>query len=157
MNNENSNENREVSQGILVDTLEAWKERATTLEKVLKETEEERDRLKNVVEYTGGHLKSWAEKWARAKALFEASLEEDGVDIDNLGHSTGRLVELFEIEFTEEVYITATIHYSGTLTLPRGYDLFDLEVNGGEAYSLEIVLNGEHAGELTHDSTDFDN
>ena len=123
---------------------------------LLEQAEKERDRLANVVEYTGEHLKSWAEKWARAKTLFEASLEEDGVDTDNLGHSTSALVDLFEIEFTEEVFITATVTYSGTLTLPKGYDLYDLSLED-LGYALDVTLNGDVIGDITYDSTDFDN
>jgi hypothetical protein len=162
---------------VIAEALEQQKKRADTLELALAEAEaqvkqgkevwdanselllkanEEIERLKNVVEYTGAHLKSWAEKWQRAKTLFEASIEEDGVDTDNLGYSTGRLVELFEIDFTEEVEVTVTITYSGTVTVPKGAEMGDLCLEVEPDWDVNVELDGDTVGNLTLQGTDYD-
>lgn len=146
-----------VSQEILVETLEAWKERASLLERALKERETELSTAREGEALWKRSSEGWAERFNKARTLFEASLTEDGVDTDNLGYSTGRLVELFEIEFTEEVEVTFTVTYSGTVTVPKGADLGDLVAEDGNfEYAVNVELNGDTVGSLTHDNEEFD-
>lgn len=93
---------------------------------------EEVARLNNVIEYTGAHLKSWAEKWDRAAKLYEASLEESGVDTDDLGENDRALVEMFGIEFTEETEVVVNVSWTVTVTHPKGYNFGDLDININE-------------------------
>ena len=97
----------------------------------------------------------WREKWARAAMLFEASLEENGVDTDDLSENDRALVEMFGIEFTEEVEVTFTMKWSSTLTVKKGADLSDLEVESSLPYDLAVTLDGE-THYLGNDYEEFD-
>lgn len=124
---------------------------ATALEDANKANAELRaevERLKNVVEYTGEHLKSWAEKWAMAKTLLKALLEEDGVDTDDLGENMSALVELFEIEFTEEIEVVLNVTYVGTITKPKNVSLDEIASYGFDdiASSVSIEYEGDELG-----------
>jgi hypothetical protein len=107
---------------------------------------------KNREEFLGSAVTKWASEWQKAKTLLEASFEEDGVDTDNLGYSAGRLVELFEIEFTEEVEVTFTMKWASTITIKKGADLNDLEVESSLPYELAVTLDGE----THHLGTDYE-
>lgn len=111
---------------------------------------------KNREEFLGSAVTKWATEWQKAKALLEASFEEDGVDTDELGHSTSRLVELFEIEFTEEVEVTLTITYSGKVVVPKGADLGNLVMESGPDYDVNVELDGDTIGNLSLEGTDYD-
>ena len=74
------------------------------------------------------------------------------MDTDNLGYSAGRLVELFEIEFTEEVEVTFTMKWASTITIKKGADLNDLEVESSLPYELAVTLDGE----THHLGTDYE-
>ncbi len=123
---------------------------------LLDEAEKERDRLASVVEFTNAQLKSWAEKWSRAAMLFEASLEEDGVDIDDLNENTNALVQMFGIEFTKEVEVRVTVTYSGTVTIPKNADVYDVQ-SGLDYYdSLDLELEGNTVGSISYDDFDIE-
>ncbi len=98
----------------------------------------------------------WREKWARAATLFEASLEEDGVDTDDLNENTRALVEMFGIEFTKEVEVRVTVTYSGTVTIPKNADVYDVQ-SGLDYYdSLDLELEGNTVGSISYDDFDIE-
>jgi hypothetical protein len=148
---------------VITEALEQQKKRADLLELALTEAEGKAKELeealacsKNREEFLGSAVTKWATEWQKAKTLLEASFEEDGVDTDNLGYSAGRLVELFEIEFTEEVEVTLTITYSGRVTIKKGADLGDLCLEDEPAWDVNLELDGDTIGNLTLDGTDYD-
>ena len=85
------------------------------------------DRLKNVVEFTGGHLKKWSDQWEQAKALIEGMFEDR--DEDSLGSYERDLVDLFDISFTEETEVVINVSWTVTVTHPKGYNLGDLDIS----------------------------
>jgi hypothetical protein len=112
---------------------------------------------KNREAFLGAAVQKWADEWQKAKALLEASIEEDGVDTDNLGHSLGLLVELFEIDFYEEVDVKMTITYSGTISVKKGANLWDMTTPDRFPYAVSVAIDGvECEGTLSEDDIEFD-
>lgn len=116
-------------------------------------------RIAELEEFGSRHIAAvneWQKKWERAAMLFEASLEENGVDTDDLSENDRALVEMFGIEFTEEIEVTLTITYSGSITVKKGADLDDLCLEDEPAWDVNIELNGDTVGNITLDGTEYD-
>ena len=132
---------------------------ATALDDANKANAELREALeasKNREAFLSASVTKWATEWQRAKALLEASFEEEGVDTDNLGYSMERLVEMFEIEFTEVVHVTYTVTYSGMVTVKKGTEVSDLECESEPDYDLNVEVDGDTVGNLTLDHAEFE-
>lgn len=95
-------------------------------------------------------------KWDKAVRLFEASLEEDGVDTDDLNENTRELVELFGIEFTKEVEVRVTVTYSGTVTIPKNADIDDIETGLSYYDSLDLELDSDSVGSISYDDFEIE-
>ena len=126
------------------------------LERQLKDSADSVELWKSATERLKAEMASWSEKWYRAKTLFEASIEEDGVDTDDLSENMNALVQMFGIEFTEEVYLTVTVTYSGTVTVPKGAEMGDLCLEVEPDWDVNVELDGDTVGNLGLQGTDYD-
>lgn len=123
---------------------------------LLEQAEAQRENLRFERDAYVKELNEWRVKWGRAASLFEASLEEDGVDTDDLNENTSALVEMFGIEFTKEVEVRVTVTYSGTITIPKGADLYDVE-SGLDYYDhLTLELDSNEVGSISYDDFEIE-
>jgi predicted nucleic acid-binding Zn-ribbon protein len=136
--------------------LEKWSGEAVRLTQLAEDRGAEISNLTRERDNYQRSLNELRESWNRAVKLFEASLEEDGVDTDDLNENTRALVELFEIEFTREVEVRVTVTYSGTVTVPKNADIYNIE--GGLDYydSLDLELEGNNVGSISYDDFDIE-
>ena len=65
------------------------------------------------------------------------------------------LIETFEIETEEEVEITYRASWSRTITIPKGFDLDELELDRELPDDLKITINSE-SHYLGRDSAEFE-
>ena len=95
----------------------------------------------------------WAKQWRVVEADLEAFFQDgtlnEGSPLDDY------LIETFDIQTTEEVEVTVTAIWSGTVTVKRGSDISDLDTSDSLPYELSVELDGE-TFELRQDSVDTD-
>lgn len=145
---------------VTLEALEQQKKRADTLELALteaeakvKEFEEALACSKNREEFLGASVVKWSNSWEKVKdrltEFYEDGTLTEGVPLDDY------LIEEFEIEIDEEVEITYRASWSRTITIKKGYDLDDLELDRELPDDLKLTINGE-AHYLGRDSAEFE-
>ena len=65
-----------------------------------------------------------------------------------------QLIELLDIELTEEIEVSLVVTYTGTVTVPKGTDLSDLIVDNET--QLDVRLDGKDVGEVSWSEEEFD-
>ena len=126
---------------------------------LLEQAEQERDRLKNVVEYTGEHLKRWADDWEKVRSFIQVSINREDWSASELEEPFWEeLAEMLNLDLnlTEEVEVTFTATWSGTVTVKKGADLDGLRAVRALEWDFNVGLDGDTVGNLTLDGTDFD-
>lgn len=128
------------------------------LERQLKDSADLLEASKSSEQMLRASVEPRFEKLAKVRSHIQNSINNEDWSASELEEPFWEeLAEMLDLDLklTEEVFITATLTYSGTLTLPKGYDLFDLDLDAD--YSFDVVLNGVEVGGITYDSTEFDN
>ena len=132
----------------IVETPEAT---PVTLERALTENE--------ILKAENAILKSETERLSKAftdvRDFIQASI--------NRGEWDGELEEIFweelalklglDLKLTEEVDVTVTLTYSGTVTVPKGTDLAEIEFD--TSWYLTGNYDGEDVAELTYDEIEI--
>jgi uncharacterized membrane-anchored protein YjiN (DUF445 family) len=112
----------------------------------LAEAQAEVDRLKNVVEYTGQHLKSWSDNWTKVQSFIQTSIDNEEFSESELEEPFWEeLAELLglDLKLTEEVEVAFLQTWSGTVTVKKGEDFDTATVESELPWDLAIDINGE--------------
>jgi hypothetical protein len=64
-----------------------------------------------------------------------------------------QLIELLDIEMTEEIEVSLVVTYTGTITVPKGTDLSDLIVDNETL--LDVTLDGKNVGDVSWSEEEF--
>lgn len=119
-----------------------------SIERLNTERQRDLERLQNTIRKTD----DFRDNLAKVADLIKPLLEDETIEpTSSVGEE---LIELLGIEMTEEMEISVTVTYSGTVTVPKGTGYTDFEVNTPSM--LRVTLNDENVGELTWDEEEFD-
>lgn len=84
-------------------------------------------------------------QWAKAVDFIQASIDREEWTADELQEifweELASLMGL-NLQLTEEIEVTVTLTYSGTVTVPRGTDVSDIQVSD-EPWNIELEVDGE--------------
>ena len=143
----------EINKDLTALTIEGLTAYAVELEEKVKERERELEGARNTIRFNSEQLEKALNEWQSVKKeLTEYWESEDFSDETAFGQY---LIDTFEIETEEEVEITYRASWSRTITIPKGYDLAELELDRELPDDLKITINGE-SHYLGSDSAEFE-
>lgn len=116
----------------------------------------ENARLQNQFDFVSAHVTSWSKRWNDMGEYLQASIDREEWSESLLEDDFWKhLADEFNLDLkqTEEIEVTVTVTYSGTVTLPKGTDLYDVEFDS--AWHLTGEHLGETVAELTYDDIEI--
>lgn len=96
--------------------------------------------LQDLLEVASRGVQSWANRFKTMKSQVQAWADEELLDNDEDPISVW-LLEEFDVELTEEIYVTVMATYSGTITVKKGTDVSEIEVITDLPWNLSFEGN----------------
>ena len=143
---ENTNSNEKDLATLTAEGLTAY---AIELEDKVKELEKATERVGELVTQNNRLSLEWLAVQTELNEYYEQGEFSDSTAFGQY------LIETFEIETEEEVEITYRASWSRTISIPKGFDLDELELDRELPDDLKITINSE-SHYLGRDSAEFE-
>lgn len=116
-----------------------------TVQRQLLESEEVIRGLRNTLEVASQGIESWAKRFNRIKSALAEFAEEGAIEEGNALDDF--LIEEFEIELYESMDVAVTVTYAGTITVPKGASIDEIDTD----YNFPWTLQMRHGGTVLED------
>lgn len=129
---------------------------ATALLTENAELKAENARLKETLASANSATNGYRDRVSAIATFLQNSIDRDEWDENELSMPFwAELAEMLDLDLkqTEEIDITVTITYSGTVTVPKGTDVNDLVVN--EDWHMDVEFENDTVGQVEHYTTEF--
>jgi hypothetical protein len=115
------------------------------LRKAFENAKDDIARMRNNFDFASQAVESWKQRFDRIKAALTEFADEGAIEEGNA--LDDYLIEEFEIELYESMDIKVTVTYEGTITVPKGADIDEIDTD----YNFPWTLQMRHGGNVLED------